>query len=123
MGLIVNVYRATGRDCTLNGISSTHDRLTLVNVDGPFEPNDDAPAAVLMIGSLLGTLVIYPATRIQNVVLTRSGEQADAWGHVMDTMMGGNYAATSDSRFTEACERLLGQRFYGAVAIHDRIEG
>jgi hypothetical protein len=31
-------------------------------------------------------------------------------------MMGGNYAATSDSRFSEA----TGQ--YGAIAIHDRYE-
>jgi len=37
-------------------------------------------------------------------------------------MFGGNYAATSDSRFGEAIEKLTGQDFYGAVPIHDRKE-
>jgi hypothetical protein len=37
-------------------------------------------------------------------------------------MDGGNFAATSDSRFNEACRKLLGHDFYGAVAIHDRVE-
>jgi hypothetical protein len=39
------------------------------------------------------------------------------------TMMGGNFAHTSDSRFGEAIEKIVGYRMYGAVAIHDRIEG
>ena len=38
------------------------------------------------------------------------------------TMMGGNYAATSDSRFHEAVRRITGGGSYGAVPIHDRIE-
>ena len=38
------------------------------------------------------------------------------------TMFGGNYATTSDSRFSELCEELLGTNFYGAVAVHDRVE-
>ena len=38
------------------------------------------------------------------------------------TMMGGNYAATSDSRFSDAIAARLGHNFYGAVPIHDRVE-
>jgi hypothetical protein len=38
------------------------------------------------------------------------------------TMMGGNYAATSDSRFSDKIEEMLGVHFYGAVPIHDRVE-
>jgi len=38
-------------------------------------------------------------------------------------MFGGNYASTSDSRFGEAVEKIIGTRFYGAVAVHDRVEG
>jgi hypothetical protein len=38
------------------------------------------------------------------------------------TMMGGNYAATSDSRFSQLCDRLIGGHFYGAVAVFDRVE-
>lgn len=33
-----------------------------------------------------------------------------------------NYAATSDSRFADLVSQLTGHPFYGAVAIHDRIE-
>jgi len=36
-------------------------------------------------------------------------------------MAGGNYAV-GDSKFDEAVEKLLGTKFYGAVAIHDRFE-
>ena len=39
------------------------------------------------------------------------------------TMMGGNFAYTSDGRFGAAIKAMLGQDFYGAVAIHDRCEG
>ena len=38
------------------------------------------------------------------------------------TMMGGHYGATSDSRFSDAVEEMMGTPFYGALAIHDRVE-
>ena len=38
------------------------------------------------------------------------------------SMMGGNYAATSDSRFSDKIEQMLGHHFYGAIPIHDRVE-
>jgi hypothetical protein len=37
-------------------------------------------------------------------------------------MAGGNFGSTSDGRFSEACRKLLGHDFYGAVPIHDRFE-
>ena len=36
-------------------------------------------------------------------------------------MAGGNYAV-GDVVFNDAVEKLLGTKFYGAVAIHDRYE-
>jgi len=107
MGLRVNVYRAaSGRDCTNAGESSRFENFTVVNVDGPFEPTDDAPAAILE-SHVRGCL------RLQPVSL---GDRLP--------MMGGNYAATSDSRWSTKCAALLGaDAFYGAVAIHDRVEG
>lgn len=105
MGLIVNVYRTAGPDCTMGGISADANRLCLVNVPGPFNPSHDAPAAHLQ-SHVLGCLRIVPD---------------GCNGRHM--MMGGNYAATSDSRFSKACRDLLGHDFYGAVAIHDRYEG
>lgn len=107
MGLIVNVYRsASPADYTRGGISSTHGMLCLVNVPGPFEPTAEAPAAWLE-SHLSGIARIVPKY-----------EACDHRHH----MAGGNYAATSDSRFSTAVEQITGQCFYGAVAIHDRVE-
>jgi hypothetical protein len=117
MGLIVDVYRSASRmgDCTLGGISSRFTRLCVVNVGGPFEPDDETPAVILNVRNIMGgqkVLSIVPAEKIGG-----GYEPVKSW-----VMMGGNYAATPDSRFSEKCEELTGQSFYGAVAIHDRIE-
>lgn len=39
------------------------------------------------------------------------------------SMFGGNFAFSSDSRFSEAVEKLLGHSFGGAVKVFDRTEG
>jgi len=105
MGMIVYVYRDTLGDCTLNGISSSHDRLCVVNVDGPFEPSDDCPAVVLKPGNIPKALPkLVPE------------EDEGHW-----VMMGGNYAGTSDSRFSRAVEAMCGVHA-SIVPIHDRIE-
>jgi len=110
MGLIVSVYRnaESNYDCTNGGISSRFTRLTLINVEGPFEPTANAPAA-LLLSNHFNTVRIVPADE--------NGEQIKGW-----TMFGGNYASTSDSRFGEAVEKINGIRYPGAVPIHDRIE-
>jgi len=106
MGLIVNVYASRdGYDCTLNGVTNRFDQLCVINVDGPFEPSDDCPAVRLEKGAMDGIAVLRPI------------EADGQW-----TMFGGNYAATSDSRFSRAVEKITGHRFYGAVPVHDRIE-
>lgn len=115
MGLYISVYRdADGHDCTLHGVSSRFKELCLVNADGPFEPREDRPA-VLMQNHYRNCLRIVPAKKV-----------GDEWvaidGPGIGPMFGGNYGATSDSRFGELCSKLLGQDFYGAVAIHDRFE-
>lgn len=104
MGLRIYVYRAPDGDCTNRGISSRAKCLTLVNVDGPSEPDETAPAAKLE-QHVPGCLRIVPA------------DTGGRW-----YMAGGNFGATPDSRFSAACERLLGHQFYGAVSIHDRTE-
>ncbi len=112
MGLHVSVYRWNLGDCTNHGISSKADGLTIVNIDGPSTPMPGQPAAMLVLGP-------YNTPRIVPAIYSEIGEYIPEprW-----TMMGGNYAATSDSRFGEALKKLLGHGFYGAVAIHDRIE-
>lgn len=113
MGLIAEVYRSNLGDCTNGGISRAA-QLTIMNIEGPFEARADAPAAMLVQGLSHDTVRIVPAAfkAFENRWIPDP-----RW-----TMMGGNYAATSDSRFFQAIEAILGHRFYGAVAIHDRIE-
>lgn len=110
MGLIVYVYRTAALgDSTAGGISSRHDTLTVVNVDGPFDPTDTRPAALIEDGPQ-GTVRIVPARQ------TRTGDWIRndlPW--LSGPMFGGNYAS-GDSRLREAAG------FYGAIAIHDRYE-
>lgn len=101
-------------DCSMNGISKRFNRLIVVNVDGPFDhrPGDEI-APVLLQSHVGGCLRLVPAIKDANGKWIPDPRWA---------MFGGNFAHCSDSRFTDACERLLGHRFYGAVAIHDRYE-
>ena len=107
MGLTVEIYKC-GRfgDCTNGGLSGSPyiEGITLTNVEGPHEPDSKYPAAKLKVGHL-NSLHIKPA-----------------WNEDEHTMFGGNYAASSDSRLSKAVDNLTGNRFYGAIAIHDRVE-
>lgn len=116
MGIMVDVYRSVTQydewleidDCTNNGLTNIETgahRLTIVNADGPFDPDEKAPAAVITM-TPYGDPKIVPADNPEG----------------KGVMFGGNYAATSDSRFGEAIKRITGKDFYGAVAIHDRKE-
>jgi hypothetical protein len=110
-GLTVNVFRSS-YNSSLNVFENAH-KLTIVNVDGPFEATPEAPAAMLVRGNLRGTVKVVPAVQMP------SGEYIPEQGH---TMFCGAYVATSDSRWGEAVEKITGSRFYGAVALHDRVE-
>ena len=108
MGLLVNVYKTEGRDCTNGGVSARSIKgLCLTNVDGPFDPSDDYPAAKL-VKQTFGF-----GSSVKVIPEEAEGKQ---------TMMGGNYAATSDSRFSDKIEQMLGYYYNGAVPIHDRVE-
>ena len=107
MGILVNIYRA-GRDCTNGGESSFAKGFCVVNAEGPFEPSEKYPAAELVVAEPMAG----------RKILRLIPESVKDKGR----MFGGNYAAASDSRFGELCEKLLGTNFYGAVAIHDRVE-
>lgn len=116
MGLIAEIHRSNIGDCSNGGISGRAHAVCLVNVSGPFDPDDERyPAAMLVDGNLPGTIKVVPA------VLGDDDEWVEQRGGV-GPMMGGCYVATSDSRFSQACEEFLGHRFYGAVPLHDRFE-
>ena len=107
MGLYVSVYRNAhhNQDFSRNGISNRFTQLCVVNVDGPFEPNEHRPAVMLKVGAF------------GNVTLVPVDEHVDRW-----VMFGGNYAACSDSRLSNKIEEMTGKSFYGAIPIHDRVE-
>lgn len=93
MGLRVEIVRGKYRSprCYFDGVSE----VTVVNVPGPSEPTEDAPAAVLSTNAY-GQAVVRP-------------DMPDAgW-----LAMGGSYAATTDSRWREA------HGVYGAIPVHD----
>lgn len=105
MGLRISVYRDDLPDCTKGGVTSRRSDLTVVNVDGPFEPTADAPAVMLFHGNIKTALPKLVPVGLEG-----------KW-----TMFGGNYAGTSDSRFADAVERLCGVRA-NIVPVHDRVE-
>ncbi len=96
MGLILDIYRG-GYDSDLNSFYGK-ERVTVVNLDGPFAPTESAPAAYLTKNSL-GDPIIVPAEDVKGTI---------------GPMFGGTFAHTSDSRMRVG--------FYGAVPIHDRYE-
>ena len=104
MGLILDIYRSD-YDSELN-VFRGKKSVTVVNIEGPFEPTEDRPASYLT-GNAYGNPIIVP----------------NSWRELQDesglVMFGGSYATTSDSRLREA----LGiHDFYGAIPVHDRVE-
>lgn len=120
-GLHVNVFRSPAiGDCTLGGVSATHDGLTIVGILDETQGgtiatpmpdqcrahtvSDNAPAVWLVKQNPCGRIDWY----LRPVASTpgRSGKP----------MMGGNLAYTSDSRLSA----IVGNR--AGLPIHDRYE-
>lgn len=117
-------------DATLGGVTSTHDQLALVGyiqlrdedvsplrdgVPGRIDP-DQAPPVVLQANHVYGeiTVALVPLIYV---------ESTGVWRYEPGRFMaGGNYAATSDSRVSRLVSWMIGHRFYGALAVHDRDE-
>lgn len=119
MGLRAEVFRSKLGDCSNGGLSGRVDTVTIVNAEGPFEPDEHAPAVLLRKGPM-GTVNAVPA-EWESTVGKERGWVAERPSGRVGPMMGGAYIATSDSRLREALNRL-GAGFYGAVALHDRFE-
>jgi len=108
MGIHVNIYKTGNYDCTNGGESSYSKGFCVTNAEGPFSPCEEYPAAELVMAEPIG------GQKILRLIPT---SKCKVW-----SMFGGNYAGTSDSRFSKLCDKLLGSNFYGAVAIFDRVE-
>ena len=109
-----NVYRFPLGDCTNGGISSRFDKVLLPCEDGYIDVDtDNLPEnfCYVRMRVLFGNRVydIRPADIKDGELVNRDGK----W-----YSMGGNFAYSSDARF----HRMVGD-MYGAIAIHDRVEG
>lgn len=124
-GLHASIYRnAQHGDCSNGGISSRVDAITIVSahINAPHSINDRHPEFHVWArvwGGLGGQVRTVSADDLSGpdlrepncyLFLVPAGEKPHA------VMMGGNYAGTPDSRFSEA----FGSR---PLPIHDRKEG
>ena len=111
MGIIASIYtHPTYKGCSMNGISERFTEVTVVNAEGPFLPMPSRPA-VLLESHMPGIVRAVPCS-------PEGVRYSGVWW-----MAGGAFISSSDSRFSRAVESLIGGRFYGAVALHDRNEG
>lgn len=100
MGLRVEIYRSD-YDSTLN-VFHGKKAVTVIDIPGPFEPTEDAPAAALDRNPFGSPIIVPDGIGSQGSFGVRG--------------FGGTFAGSSDSRFHEAVG------IYGAIPIHDRIE-
>jgi len=131
-GLLLDVYRNSLGDCTLGGVSGSHDRLTLVGImrdnmevakplpagSRAFQERDNAPAVALRYTGYFHGQSRTSVCLVPVQFDDRSGEYRAVESHVM---AGGNYAG-GDSRFSGIVHEMLGHVHYGPIAVHDRIE-
>lgn len=107
-GIHVYILRDSLGDCTMNGVSSKVDAITLVDekISGPCEVVEEEVYLVVVRRILFGSLYMHLEPRKNNKKMLPAG-------HV-GGMMGGNFAYSSDSRFREISAYPL--------PIHDRFE-
>lgn len=106
MGMNVHVYRLSSGDADGDALSNRYTALCITNVPGPFSPTEDKPGAVL-IRQETGNLIVVPQAILES-------------GHWFTC--GGNYAYSSDNRFTDVIDDMAGYPYAFPVAIHDRTE-
>ena len=115
MGLTAFIYKHRGDEQSNDGLSSRVERVTVVNIDGPFDPTEDAPAVMLVPGNLRGTVKVVGAVE-------EHGDWIEDYSLVsVGPMFGGTYVATSDSRFAEAIRAITGN-YENIAPLHDRWE-
>lgn len=119
MGLFAQIYKHKGQDCSICGLSSKTDNVVIVNADGPFEPDAEAPAVLLIQGPGHGrerigaNIVAVPAVYVD-------GQWVEKTNSAACRMCGGTFVHSCDTRFGEAVQALGGGR--GPVSLHDRFE-
>lgn len=110
-GLIVDIYRDGGTDCTNGGATAKGRDALLVHpdIDGPFEESPKRPTLYLLQVARIGGQPQWEAHT--SPAVSPHGIPTDG------AMFGGNFVFTSDSRFRQ----LVGGFGY-PVPVFDRIE-
>lgn len=115
----VKIIKQYEGKCSNGGISEFYDEAYLLtNGEAPTEGPGliDLPLVVITPGNLPGTI------KAQRADISGLPIRNEADGKTCGPMSGGCFIVSSDSRFREECERVLGGRFDGAVSLHDRFE-
>lgn len=118
MGLLANILKHKGQDCSAGGISHSHDDVCIVNAEGPFDPDDKHPPVLLIRGPGRpdwNNIIAVPAAR------SECGEWVEKKQRGC-RMNGGTVITSCDSRFGELVASLGGHRFAAGVNFHDRFE-
>ena len=109
MGILASIYedKEIG-NCSAGGISSKASTVCVVNIDGPFEPNEKHPGV---------EIIAHPAGLDYGPIAVPVDKPEGCVG----PMAGGAYIGTSDSRFS-AKMKSLGAGYADIVRLHDRFE-
>lgn len=108
--LPVHVYsNPETRACALGGITERNDELLVLCDEGPLHVDAHDERLLVMRSKAVGDSIYA------RLVPARDDEAS------RHTMMGGNYAGTSDSRFADMVEVLTGTRSH-ILPVHDRVE-
>jgi hypothetical protein len=112
MGLFASIYRSGFN--SPNNLLGGWKEVTIVNVDGPFDPSPDRPAVRLAMKGY-GDPIVMPD--IDYLHQLGSFTRVPDDDHVM---MGGAFVWTSDQRFAQAIRDLTNRDGgYFAVPLHD----
>ena len=113
MGIRASIYRNDFQPTKSNVFGHVND-VTIVNAEGPFQPDEEAPAAIIIARGRMGS---HDQTRyVAPAMLNDEGEWVELVDNRCGGMAGGAFVATSDSRFRKAAG------LYGALALHDWYE-
>ena len=113
-GLRIDVYRTAGQDCSLNGITSRHDVLTLVGVRREYGKTlDPLPSGMQVFEPTGSSPAVVLVTRDNFPPYLAPYDETGTYPH---GVAGGQFAHTFDSRFYE----LTGQT--SPISVHDRFE-
>jgi hypothetical protein len=94
MGLIADIYKHKGESYSNGGISAEVDDVTIVNVDGPFDPTPERPGVMLL--KFRGRMVAVPVNSEGHAAPEPDDERT------VGPMFGGCQLYSSDSRFRAA---------------------